>query len=58
MQHTPSGDKMLESNTVRKIGFTGSTRIGKQLMAAQRPLSNASPWSKFLWDWLSPCGTG
>ena len=29
----PPGDTLLESNTVRKIGFTGSTAVGKQLMA-------------------------
>jgi succinate-semialdehyde dehydrogenase/glutarate-semialdehyde dehydrogenase len=29
----PIGDKMLEAEEVRKIGFTGSTAIGKQLMA-------------------------
>ena len=28
-----AGDTLLESNTVRKIGFTGSTAVGKQLMA-------------------------
>ena len=28
-----AGDKMLESEAVRKIGFTGSTAVGKQLMA-------------------------
>lgn len=27
------GKQLMESDTVRKIGFTGSTRIGKQLMA-------------------------
>ena len=29
----PAGDKMLESEAVRKIGFTGSTNVGKGLMA-------------------------
>ena len=29
-----SGDALLESDTVRKIGFTGSTRVGKMLYAA------------------------
>ncbi len=28
-----AGDKMLESEAVRKIGFTGSTAVGKGLMA-------------------------
>ena len=28
-----AGDTMLEADEVRKIGFTGSTAIGKQLMA-------------------------
>ena len=28
-----AGDKMLESEAVRKIGFTGSTNVGKTLMA-------------------------
>lgn len=28
-----AGDKMLESEAVRKIGFTGSTNVGKSLMA-------------------------
>lgn len=28
-----AGDKMLESEAVRKIGFTGSTNVGKGLMA-------------------------
>ena len=27
------GDEMLASDTVRKIGFTGSTAVGKKLMA-------------------------
>lgn len=30
---TAAGKAMLESDTVRKIGFTGSTPVGKQLMA-------------------------
>lgn len=30
----PAGDTMLESDAVRKIGFTGSTRVGKMLFAA------------------------
>ena len=28
-----AGDEMLASDTVRKIGFTGSTAVGKKLMA-------------------------
>ena len=28
-----AGDTLLESDEVRKIGFTGSTAVGKQLMA-------------------------
>lgn len=31
--HAYAGDKMLESEAVRKIGFTGSTAVGKTLMA-------------------------
>ena len=31
--HVCAGDKMLESEAVRKIGFTGSTNVGKTLMA-------------------------
>ena len=30
---TCTGDKLLESEAVRKIGFTGSTKVGKSLMA-------------------------
>ena len=29
-----AGDTLMESDTVRKIGFTGSTRVGKLLFAA------------------------
>ena len=29
-----AGDTLLESDTVRKIGFTGSTRVGKMLFSA------------------------
>lgn len=29
-----AGDTLMESDTVRKIGFTGSTRVGKMLFAA------------------------
>ena len=29
-----TGDTLMESDAVRKIGFTGSTRVGKLLFAA------------------------
>ena len=29
-----AGDTLMESDAVRKIGFTGSTRVGKMLFAA------------------------
>lgn len=31
------GDALVKSDTVRKIGFTGSTRVGMQLMAGAAP---------------------
>ncbi|KAL3154973.1 hypothetical protein ABBQ38_011501 [Trebouxia sp. C0009 RCD-2024] len=36
LPRTPAfGDSMLESEAVRKIGFTGSTKVGKSLMAVE-----------------------
>lgn len=42
----PTGHAMLKSETVRKIGFTGSTAVGKSLMAQAAQVGG---WWCMLW---------